>query len=89
VDSARDRAKARIEELQSSLHWVIQERDDTFARMLRRAEEAEANLAKAVEALDMIGKHMVMSMAVDEGHLCRLMKARANATLAELKEDKS
>jgi len=37
-------AADRIEELQSRLRWVIQERDDTFARMLRRAEEAEAKL---------------------------------------------
>jgi hypothetical protein len=45
-------AADRIEELQSRLHWVIQERDDTFLRMLQRAADAEANLAKAVEALE-------------------------------------
>ena len=36
----------RIIELQSRLRWVITERDDTFVRMLRRAETAEAVLKK-------------------------------------------
>ena len=44
-------AADRIEELQSRLRWVITERDDTFVRMLRRVETAEAKLAKALEAL--------------------------------------
>jgi len=46
------KAADRIEELQSRLRWVIQERDDTFARMLQRAEDAEAKLAKAATFLD-------------------------------------
>ena len=37
-----EEAADRIEELQSRLRWVITERDDTFVRMLRRVETAEA-----------------------------------------------
>jgi hypothetical protein len=48
-------------------------------------EELKAKLAKAVDALDWIGNHMVMSMALNEDHLCRMMKQCARATLAELK----
>ena len=39
----------RIEELEAKLRWVLDERDATFALMLKRAETAEAKLAKAVE----------------------------------------
>jgi hypothetical protein len=49
-----------------------------------RIEELKAKLAKAVDALDWIGNHMVMSMALNEDHLCRMMKQCAR-TLAELK----
>jgi hypothetical protein len=49
-----------------------------------RIEELEAKLAKAVDALDWIGNHMVMSMALNEDHLCRVMKQCARTTLAEL-----
>lgn len=42
----------RIEELEAKLRWVIGERDATFARMLGRAEAAEAKLAKAVDAIE-------------------------------------
>jgi hypothetical protein len=47
--------------------------------------DLEAKLEKAAEALDWIGYHMVMSMALDQGHLCRMMKQHARTTLAELK----
>lgn len=39
----------RIEELEAKLRWVLDERDATFALILKRAETAEAKLAKAVE----------------------------------------
>ena len=49
---------AEIERLAEDKRWIIDERDRTFALMLSRAEEAEAEierlrgeLAKAVEAL--------------------------------------
>lgn len=54
INDTREEAADRIEELQSQLSWVIQERDDTFARMLQRAEEAEAKLAKTVDALQSV-----------------------------------
>ena len=44
-------AADRIEELEKQLRWVLDERDATFALMLKRAETAEAKLAKAVEGL--------------------------------------
>ena len=44
----------RIEELEAKLDWVITERDETFALMLDRVQTAEAKLAKAVEALEVI-----------------------------------
>jgi hypothetical protein len=47
--------------------------------------ELQAKLAQAVDALDWIGNHMVMSMALDQGDLCMMMKQHARATLAELK----
>ena len=53
-----------------------------------RIEELEAKLAKAVDALDWIGNHMVMSMALDQGDLCMMMKQHDRATLAELKGEK-
>ena len=49
---------------------------------------AEKKLAQAVEALDWIGNYMVMSMALDQGDLCMMMKQHARATLAELKGEK-
>jgi len=47
-------AADRIEELEAKLDWVITERDETFALMLDRVQTAEAKLAKAVEALEVI-----------------------------------
>jgi phage protein U len=65
----------RIEELEAKLKWVIGERDATFALMLKRAESAEAKLAKAVKALvKMVGKR---DYADDPWEI-------ASATLAEL-----
>jgi len=64
------------EELEAKLKWVIEERDNTFALMLKRAEAAEAKLATAVEALENIsygGAYTDMQIA--------------RATLAELKDD--
>lgn len=46
--------RKRAEDLESTLKMVIQERDATFAHMLRRAEKAEANSAKAVWAFTSI-----------------------------------
>ena len=60
-----------------------------FEDMCDRIEELEAKLEEAVGALDWIGNHMVMSMALDEGHLCRMMKEFALATLASLQGDKT
>ena len=51
-------------------------------------EELEAKLAKAMDALDWIGNHMVMSMALNESGLITSMKQRARTTLAELKGEK-
>jgi len=79
-------AKARIEELQSRLRWVIEERDDTFARMLRRAEEAEAKLAKAVdETLDAASAYMKKQYGI-EALSHPVDRARI---IAELKGDKT
>jgi hypothetical protein len=47
-----EEAADRIEELRSRLRWVITERDDTFVRMLRRVETAEAENKRMREALD-------------------------------------
>ena len=63
----------RIEELEAKLQWVIRERDDTFVRMLSRAEEAEAKLEKAVAFAEIVEK-------CGNGPLWDL----ARATLAEL-----
>jgi hypothetical protein len=46
----RQDAADRIEELEAKLKWVIEERDATFAMMLKRAESAEAKLAIVVSA---------------------------------------
>jgi hypothetical protein len=46
--------RKRAEDLEATMKMVIQERDATFAHMLRRAEKAEAKLAKAVWALTTI-----------------------------------
>jgi len=52
-------AADRIEELDAQLDStlkdrarILAERDKTFARMLNRAEDAEAKLAKALDSLD-------------------------------------
>ena len=64
------------------------EQSELYQAAKRDAEEAEAKLAQAVDALDWIGNHMVMSMALDQGDLCMMMKQHARATLAELKGEK-
>ena len=46
-----EEAADRIEEMQSRLRWVITERDDTFVRMRRRVETAEAENKRMREAL--------------------------------------
>ena len=51
-----------------------------------RIEELEAKLAKAMDALDWIGNHMVMSMALNEGGLITSMKQHARNTLAAVSE---
>jgi hypothetical protein len=72
-------AEAYAAELEAKLKWVLGERDATFALMLKRAESAEAKLAKAVKALvKMVGKKYY---ADDPWGI-------ASATLAELKGDK-
>ena len=63
--------------------WVLY-RD--YKALADRIEELEANLAKAVEALDWIGNHMVMSMALNESGLITSMKQHARTTLAAVSE---
>jgi hypothetical protein len=81
-------AADRIEELDGIIRQG-RERIEELVSMVNskadRIEELEAKLAKAVDALDWIGNHMVMSMALNEDHLCRMMKQCARTTLAELK----
>jgi hypothetical protein len=79
---ANDLAKAqvRIKELEAKLNWVLEERDTTFALMLKRAESAESKLSQAVEAL-----HDAISlMPDDEGPEIDFIRT----TLAELEGEK-
>ena len=69
----------RIEELEAKLKWVLEERDATFALMLKRLESAEAKLAKAVEALE-IG----MTCTEEHGGAAKFLRI-ARTTLEELK----
>ena len=78
--------KAGVMEMGEKIAWGS---DTSLMREAAdRIEELEAKLAKAVDALDWIGNHMVMSMALDQGDLCMMMKQHARATLAELKGEK-
>jgi hypothetical protein len=86
----QDAAADRIERLEAELITAEQRGYANAMEAERklheeRIEELEAKLAKAVDALDWIGNHMVMSMALNEDHLCRMMKQCARTTLAELK----
>jgi Lar family restriction alleviation protein len=67
---------------------VIECRAEAWNTRADRIKELEAKLARSVDALDWIGNHMVMSMALDQGDLCMMMKQHARATLAELKGEK-
>jgi hypothetical protein len=83
-------AADRIEELEAKLREMALDclaADGQAAEAYQAQLAAEAKLAKAVDALDWIGNHMVMSMALNIDHLCRMMKQRARTTLAELKEE--
>jgi hypothetical protein len=45
-----EEAEAYVAELEAKLKWVLEERDATFALMLKRAESAEAKLASVISA---------------------------------------
>jgi uncharacterized coiled-coil protein SlyX len=83
-----NQAARRIEELDDIIRHD-RERIEELVSMVDSKdaliEELKAKLAKAVDALDWIGNHMVMSMALNEDHLCRMMKQCARTTLAEMK----
>ena len=66
-----------LDQQRSLTRTVIKERDDAFVRMLRRAEEAEAKLAKAVAALE-----------IADAWLRDLELQEVRDTLAELKGEK-
>jgi hypothetical protein len=78
----------RIKELEADLRKMALDylaAEGQAAEAYQAQLAAEAKLAKAVDSLDWIGNHMVMSMALNEDHLCRMMKQCARTTLAELK----
>jgi hypothetical protein len=68
-------------ELEAKLKLVLEERDATFALMLKRAESAEAKLAKAVEGLESIVDDCNPRFLVPHSGI----RDAAQRTLAELK----
>jgi hypothetical protein len=81
-------AADRIEELEAKLREMALDclaAEGQAAEAYQTQLAAEAKLAKAVDALDWIGNHMVMSMALNIDHFCGMMERRARTTLAELK----
>lgn len=68
-----------LEELEAKLHWVIRERDRTFALMLSRAEAAEARLAEVRAERDGLRRTLH-----DETVASGCMKFRAEAAEAML-----
>jgi hypothetical protein len=71
-------AADRIEELEAKLKWVLEERDTTFALMLKRLESAEAKLDKT---LDWLSKVRQYAISWDDRYLVE----RSDDILAELK----
>ena len=58
--------------------------------LIMAVEKDNENLRKrlriAEDALDWIGNHMTMSMALNEGHLCQQMKAYARSALTRMEK---